>query len=103
MGKLTLLLWLFWSGYSIRCGWVRTGLHDYTASMMMWRHSKLQTRNLKRETINFLPKLAIVMAAREALEERARNKVGMTRPGETFYRLVPDVEDAHSILRQNDQ
>ena len=50
--------------YSIRCGSVRTVYRTIPASMMMWRHSKLQTRNLKRETINFLPKLTISMAAR---------------------------------------
>lgn len=64
MGKLTLLLLaiLVWLQYSLWFG--KNGIHDYTASMMMWRHSKLQTRNLKRETINFLPKLTISMAAR---------------------------------------
>ncbi|STM32254.1 cell division protein [Escherichia coli] len=64
MGKLTLLLLaiLVWLQYSLWFG--KNGIHDYTRVNDDVRHSKLQTRNLKRETINFLPKLTISMAAR---------------------------------------
>lgn len=102
MGKLTLLLLaiLVWLQYSLWFG--KTVYMTIPASMMMWRHSKLQTRNLKRETINFLPKLTISMAA-EALEERARNELSMTRPGETFYRLVPDASKRAQSAGQNNR
>lgn len=64
MGKLTLLLLaiLVWLQYSLWFG--KNGIHDYTRVNDDVAHSKLQTRNLKRETINFLPKLTISMAAR---------------------------------------
>ena len=64
MGKLTLLLLaiLVWLQYSLWFG--KNGIHDYTRVNDDVAAQKLQTRNLKRETINFLPKLTISMAAR---------------------------------------
>ena len=62
MGKLTLLLLaiLVWLQYSLWFG--KNGIHDYTR--VNDDVAAQQTRNLKRETINFLPKLTISMAAR---------------------------------------
>lgn len=70
---------------------------------MMWRHSKLQTRNLKRETISFFAEIDDLNGGQEALEERARNELSMTRPGETFYRLVPDASKRAQSAGQNNR
>lgn len=69
---------------------------------MMWRHSKLQTRNLKRETISFA-EIDDLNGGEEALEERARNELSMTVPGETFYRLVPDASKRAQSAGQNNR
>ena len=63
MGKLTLLLLaiLVWLQYSLWFG--KNGIHDYTR-VNDDVAAQQATRNLKRETINFLPKLTISMAAR---------------------------------------
>jgi len=39
----------------------------------------------------------------EAIEERARNELSMTRPGETFFRLVPDASKQAAGSRQNNR
>jgi len=35
----------------------------------------------------------------EAVEERARNELGMIKYGETFFRLIPNKKKSHSINR----
>lgn len=34
----------------------------------------------------------------EAIEERARNELGMIKEGETFFRLIPDKKKRHQII-----
>ncbi len=88
MGKLTpLLAILVWLQYSLWFG--KNGIHDYTASINDVAAQQATNAKLKARNDQLLPKLTISMAA-EALEERARNELSMTVPGETFYRLVPD-------------
>ncbi|MTD37096.1 cell division protein FtsB [Erwinia sp. CPCC 100877] len=90
MGKLTLLLLvlLAWLQYSLWFG--KNGVHDYTrvkddVAVQQGTNAKLKARNDQ-----LFAEIDDLNGGLEAIEERARNELSMTRPGETFYRLVPD-------------
>ncbi len=90
MGKLTLLLLalLVWLQYSLWFG--KNGLHDFSrvrddVSVQQTTNAKLKARNDQ-----LFAEIDDLNGGQEAIEERARNELSMTRPGETFYRLVPD-------------
>ncbi len=89
MGKLTLLLLalLVWLQYSLWFG--KNGIHDYSRVNDDVVAQQATNAKLKARNDQLLPKLTISMAARKRLRS-ARNELSMTKPGETFYRLVPD-------------
>lgn len=37
----------------------------------------------------------------EAIEERARSEMGMIKPGETFFQIIPAAEKSSTILTKN--
>jgi hypothetical protein len=57
---------------------------------MTSRLSRQQTPNLKARNDQLFAEIDDLNGGQEAIEERARNELSMTKPGETFYRLVPD-------------
>lgn len=90
MGKLTLLLLVLlgWLQYSLWLG--KNGIHDYTrvnedVAVQQSSNAKLKARNDQ-----LFAEIDDLNGGSEAIEERARNELGMIKPGETFYRLVPD-------------
>lgn len=90
MGKLTLLLLVLlgWLQYSLWLG--KNGLHDYTrvkddVALQQANNGKLKTRNDR-----LFAEIDDLNGGSEAIEERARDELGMIKPGETFYRVVPD-------------
>ncbi|ANS41215.1 cell division protein FtsB [Serratia plymuthica] len=90
MGKLTLLLLalLGWLQYSLWLG--KNGVHDYVrvnedVALQQGSNAKLKARNDQ-----LFAEIDDLNGGQEAIEERARNELSMIKPGETFYRLVPD-------------
>lgn len=90
MGKLTLLLLalLGWLQYSLWLG--KNGIHDYVrvnedVALQQGSNAKLKARNDQ-----LFAEIDDLNGGQEAIEERARNELSMIKPGETFYRLVPD-------------
>lgn len=90
MGKLTLLLLILlgWLQYSLWLG--KNGIHDYVrvnddVEVQQANNGKLKSRNDQ-----LFAEIDDLTGGQEAIEERARNELGMIKPGETFYRLVPD-------------
>ncbi len=90
MGKLTLLLLVLlgWLQYSLWLG--KNGVHDYTrvnddVAVQQANNAKLKARNDQ-----LFAEIDDLNGGSEAIEERARNELGMIKPGETFFRLVPD-------------
>ncbi len=90
MGKLTLLLLalLVWLQYSLWFG--KNGLHDYTRVNDDVTAQQATNAKLKARNDQLFAEIDDLNGGQEAIEERARNELSTTRPGETFYRLVPD-------------
>ncbi|NDL61197.1 cell division protein FtsB [Acerihabitans arboris] len=90
MGKLTLLLLVLlgWLQYSLWLG--KNGVHDLVrveddVSVQQSGNAKLKARNDQ-----LFAEIDDLNDGQEAIEERSRNELGMIKPGESFYRLVPD-------------
>lgn len=89
MGRLTLLLFILlsWLQYSLWLG--KNGIHDY----MRINKDVIDQRNhnvkLKVRNDQLFAEINDLNEGQVALEERARNELGMIKPGEIFYRLVP--------------
>ncbi|MCG8707306.1 cell division protein FtsB [Brenneria sp. 4F2] len=90
MGKLTLLLLIIlgWLQYSLWLG--KNGIHDYVrveddVVVQQANNAKLKARNEQ-----LFAEIDDLGGGQEAIEERARNELGMIKPGEGFYRLVPE-------------
>lgn len=90
MGKLTLLLLaiLVWLQYSLWFG--KNGIRDYTRISDDVEAHQLTNSKLKSRNDQLFAEIDDLNGGLEAIEERARNELSMTKPGESFYRLVPD-------------
>ncbi|MCD1125520.1 cell division protein FtsB [Jinshanibacter sp. LJY008] len=90
MKKLTLLLIVLigWLQYSLWLG--KNGMHDYARvkedlAIQQDNNAKLKSRNAR-----LFAEINDLKGGQEAIEERARNELGMIKPGENFYRIIPE-------------
>lgn len=90
MGKLTLLLLcvLGWLQYSLWLG--KNGINDYTRISEDVTAQQAINAKLKSRNDQLFAEIDDLNGGQEAIEERARNELSMIKPGESFYRLVPD-------------
>ena len=86
MGKLTLLLLalLVWLQYSLWFG--KNGIHDYSRVNDDVAAQQATNAKLKARNDQLFAEIDDLNGGQEAIEERARNELSMTKPGETFYR-----------------
>ncbi len=84
MGKLTLLLLalLVWLQYSLWFG--KNGLHDYSRVSDDVAAQQATNAKLKARNDQLFAEIDDLNGGQEAIEERARNELSMTKPGETF-------------------
>jgi cell division protein FtsB len=103
MGKLTLLLLalLVWLQYSLWFG--KNGLHDYSRVNDDVAAQQATNAKLKARNDQLFAEIDDLNGGQEAIEERARNELSMTKPGETFYRLVPDASKRNQGSAQNNR
>lgn len=85
---LTLLMILGWLQYDFWLG--KNGMVDYLAvrdnvAVQQQANSELAKRNQQMYV-----EIHDLNRGLEAVEERARNELGMVRPDETFFRIVGD-------------
>ncbi|MBE8595640.1 MULTISPECIES: cell division protein FtsB [Xenorhabdus] len=90
MGKLTLLLLVLlgWLQYSLWFG--KNGIHDYVRVKAEVDKQEVDNLKLKARNDQLFAEIKDLKGGQEAIEERARNELGMIKPGESFYRMVPD-------------
>ncbi|PHM61746.1 cell division protein FtsB [Xenorhabdus ishibashii] len=91
MGKLTLLLLVLlgWLQYSLWFG--KNGIHDYVRVKAEVDKQGIDNFKLKARNDQLFAEIKDLKGGQEAIEERARNELGMIKPGESFYRMVPDI------------
>ncbi|WON76257.1 cell division protein FtsB [Serratia sp. UGAL515B_01] len=90
MRKLTLLLLILlgWLQYSLWLG--KNGVHDYVRVHEDVVAQQSNNAKLKARNDQLFAEIDDLNDGLEAIEERARDELGMIKPGETFYRLVPE-------------
>ena len=96
MGKLKLLLLaLFvWLQYSLWFG--KNGVDDVVRIRNDIVAQEKNNRTLKARNDRLFAEIDDLNAGKEAIEERARNELGMIKPGENFYRLTPETSSRSS-------
>lgn len=88
MRILTVILLVFLSVLQYHLWWGKNGISDYVdvttvLDSVVKANEKLQQRNLQ-----MYAEIADLKRGQEAVEERARNELGMIKPQETFFRIV---------------
>jgi len=82
---IVLLQYPLWLGEG---GWLKVREHARQVDTQQSLNQRLQSRNA-----GLLAELGDLKQGRDAIEERARNELGMIAPDEWFVRVVPD----HSV------
>ncbi|CAD6509799.1 cell division protein FtsB [Candidatus Profftia tarda] len=90
MGKLTLffIILLCWLQYSLWVG--KNGINDYMYIKKEILTQKDNNIKLRSRNAQLFTEINDLNESQEAIEERARQALGMIKRGEIFYRLVPE-------------
>ncbi|MGL4859477.1 MAG: cell division protein FtsB [Enterobacteriaceae bacterium] len=90
MRKLTLLLLVLagWLQYSLWLG--KNGIEDYLRVENDVSAQEANNQQLKTRNDRLFAEINNLNSGLEAIEERARNELGMIKPGETYYRVVTE-------------
>lgn len=82
---VALLAWLQW-----RLWLGNGGAGEVRALRVEVAQQQAENARLQQRNDALAAELRDLKAGGDAVEERARNELGMVKPGETFYRVVPD-------------
>ncbi|RDV27949.1 cell division protein FtsB [Alteromonas aestuariivivens] len=78
---LGLLQYRLWFG--------KNSVLDYHARQQQVQQQTLQNANLNQRNALLKADISDLKIGLEAIEERARNELGLIKQGETFYRILP--------------
>lgn len=90
MGKLTLLfvVILGWLQYSLWFG--KNGVHDYVRVKDDIASQQTANNHLKIRNNRLIAEIDDLNNGLDAVEERARNELGMAKANERYYRIIPE-------------
>ena len=92
--KLILLVLVALLGaLQIRLWFGKNSIPDYVDKKQAVEKQRQQNANLVQRNALLKADIADLTIGLEAIEERARNELGLIKPGETFYRILPANEE----------
>lgn len=83
---VALLMALAWLQYDFWLG--KNGMNDYLAAKENVALQQQANAELAQRNHQMYAEIHDLHRGQEAVEERARNGLGMIKPGETFFRIV---------------
>ena len=87
-GRLILLSLLCLLQYRLWFG--KNSIPDYLAMQHEVAQQSLQNANLVQRNSLLQADISDLQIGLDAIEERARNELGLIKEGETFYRILPN-------------
>ncbi|APE04837.1 MULTISPECIES: cell division protein FtsB [Alteromonas] len=86
---LPILLLLFFGLLQYRLWFGKNSIPDYYSRKAEVQTQALQNANLAQRNALLNADINDLKIGLEAIEERARNELGLIKQGETFYRILP--------------
>ncbi|MBV7297765.1 cell division protein FtsB [Enterovibrio paralichthyis] len=90
MRMLTLMLLVLFGWLQYHLWWGKNGVTDYLEVSAVAESVALANENLHQRNQQMYAEIADLKRGQEAIEERARNELGLIKPGETFFRIVSE-------------
>jgi len=90
MRPFTLLLLALLGLVQYRLWFGKNSIRDYVEVSEQVDRQRQDNQQLVRRNQLLREEVASLQNGVEAIEERARNELGMIRPDETFFRLIPN-------------
>lgn len=94
MRVFTLLLVIFFGLLQYRLWFGKNSVPDYLALQEDVIHQQQSNEKLKQRNKLLYADTDDLKLGTEAIEERARNELGMIKENETFFRLIPSKSQA---------
>ncbi|MDD1782947.1 cell division protein FtsB [Enterovibrio sp. ZSDZ35] len=90
MRMLTVLLFVLFGWLQYHLWWGKNGVSDYLEVKAVAETAALANDKLHHRNQQMFAEIADLKRGQESIEERARNELGMIKPGETFFRIVSE-------------
>ena len=97
MRAITVLLLIFIMLLQYRLWFGKNSVPDYLALESEVQRQTVDNDTLKRRNKLLYADTDDLKSGVEAIEERARNELGMIKEGETFFRLIPSDKNTMQI------
>lgn len=84
------LMIILLAGLQYRLWFGKHSVPDYWSKKAQIHEMELQNGNLRQRNELLKADIDDLKTGLEAIEERARNELGLIKQGETFFRILPD-------------
>ena len=100
MRFISLLLFVFLGLLQYRLWFGKNSVPDYLALKEEMIRQQAANKKLEQRNKLIYADIDDLKSGVEAIEERARNELGMIKKGETFFRLIPANKSKKSVSKK---